>query len=66
LKIIRAKEQLTQSAAAEVSTITLRHYQRLEAGEDNPTLSTIESLMKAFPRYNFAKILKHPVEAEVA
>jgi predicted transcriptional regulator len=42
------------------------NYQRLEAGADNPTLSTIESLMKAFPQYDFSQILKFPAEAEVA
>jgi hypothetical protein len=67
LKIIRAKEHLTQNAASvKVATITLRHYQRLEAGDDNPTLSTIESLMKAFSQYDFSRILKFPVEADVA
>lgn len=60
LKMIRAKENLTQDIAAQkVGDITLRHYQRLEAGEDNPTLSTVENLMKAFPSYNFSQILKH-------
>ena len=64
LKMIRAKEELTQDAAAEkIGEITLRHYQRLEAGEDNPTISTVENLMKAFPQYDFAQILKHPAGA---
>ncbi len=67
LKMIRAKEALTQEAAAEkIGEITLRHYQRLEAGEDNPTLSTVENLMKAFPQYDFSRILKHSVGADVA
>src|ERR1700733_13975395 len=35
LKMIRAKEDLTQDAVAEkIGEIPLRHYQRLEAGED--------------------------------
>lgn len=60
LKMIRAKENLTQDVVAQkVGDITLRHYQRLEAGEDNPTLSTVENLMKAFPNYDFSQILKH-------
>ncbi len=60
LKIIRAKENLTQDMVSQkVGDITLRHYQRLEAGEDNPTLSTVENLMKAFPDYDFSQILKH-------
>jgi len=67
LKMIRAREELTQEAAAEkIGEIALRHYQRLEAGEDNPTLSTVENLMKAFPQYDFSQILKHPVGADVA
>ncbi len=67
LKMIRAKENLTQGAVAEkIGDITLRHYQRLEAGEDNPTLSTVESLMRAFPQYDFSQILKHPMGEDVA
>src|SRR5438445_4861670 len=35
LKMIRISENLTQQAAAKrIGDITLRHYQRLEAGED--------------------------------
>lgn len=60
LKMIRAKENLTQDVAAQkVGDITLRHYQRLEAGEENPTLSTVENLMRAFSDYDFSQILKH-------
>jgi len=67
LKMIRAKENLTQEQAAkQVAEITLRHYQRLEAGEDNPTLSTVESIMQAFPNYDFAQILRHPDTEDVA
>ena len=67
LKIIRANENITQDLASEqIGEITLRHYQRLEAGEDNPTLSTIESLMKAFPEYDFSQILKHSEDEDVA
>jgi DNA-binding XRE family transcriptional regulator len=59
LKIIRAKEGLTQEQAAErIHPITFRHYQRLESGEENPTLATIESLMLAFPGNDFSVILK--------
>ena len=67
LKMIRAKEELTQDAATEkIGAITLRHYQRLEAGEDNPTLSTVENLMKAFLQYDFSQILKHSADEDVA
>ena len=67
LKMIRAKESLTQDqASGRIAEITLRHYQRLEAGEDNPTLSTIESMMKAFPEYDFSQILRHSENEDVA
>src|SRR5690606_17694981 len=42
LRIVRANHGLTQEQAAEkVRDITFRHYQRLESGEENPTLSTL-------------------------
>ena len=64
LKIVRAKENLTQEQAAEkVGGITFRHYQRLESGEENPTLETIESIMAAFPKEDFSLILKHSPKA---
>jgi DNA-binding XRE family transcriptional regulator len=63
LKIIRAKESLSQSQTSKKIGITLRHYQRLEAGEENPTLGTIESIMGAFPDADFSLILKHPPKA---
>lgn len=64
LKIIRTRENLTQTEAADrIGHITMRHFQRLEAGEDNPTLSTIESLMAAFPAYDFSQILRSPKTA---
>jgi DNA-binding XRE family transcriptional regulator len=67
LKMIRAKENLTQEQASQhIAQITIRHYQRLEAGEDNPTLSTIESMMKAFPHYDFSQILRQPGSEDVA
>jgi DNA-binding XRE family transcriptional regulator len=59
LKIIRGKQALTQQQATKlIGDITLRHYQRLESGEENPTLGTIESLMLAFPKADFSLILK--------
>ena len=67
LKMIRANEALTQEqASTKIGEITLRHYQRLEAGEDNPTLSTIESAMKAFPTYDFSQNIKAFLKDEVA
>ncbi len=67
LKIVRAKKGLTQEQATErIHSITFRHYQRLEAGEENPTLSTIEGIMAAFPDIDFSLILKHSHKARVA
>jgi len=67
LRILRAKQGLTQEhAAKKIGDITLRHYQRLESGEENPTLGTVESLMAAFPDADFSLILKHPPKAVVA
>jgi DNA-binding XRE family transcriptional regulator len=67
LKIVRAKNGLTQEQAAEkIHSIAFRHYQRLESGEENPTLSTIESIMAAFPDTDFSLILKQPNKARVA
>jgi len=64
LRITRTKEDLTQEKAAEkIGDITFRHYQRLESGEENPTLGTIESMMTAFPNTDFSVILKHKTSA---
>ncbi len=64
LKIVRAKHGLTQEQAAEkIRDITFRHYQRLESGEENPTLSTVESVMVAFPEADFSLILKQSHKA---
>jgi DNA-binding XRE family transcriptional regulator len=61
LKIIRATENLTQSEAAKkIGNITLRHYQRLEAGEDT-TLEVLERITLAFPQQDFSKILRRSV-----
>lgn len=67
LRIVRARHGLTQEQAAKkVHDITFRHYQRLEAGEENPTLGTIESIMTAFPDADFSLILKQPNKPRVA
>lgn len=64
LRILRAKEGLTQEQAAKkVGDITFRHYQRLESGEENPTLETVASMMAAFPNADFSVILKHKSSA---
>ena len=67
LKIVRAKKDLTQEQAAKkIGDITARHYQRLESGEENPTLETIEKVMAAFPDADFSLILKHSPKMGVA
>jgi DNA-binding XRE family transcriptional regulator len=65
LKMIRSKQGLTQElAAGRIRDITFRHYQRLESGEENPTLGTVENLMAAFPDVDFSLILKLPGKLE--
>ena len=64
LRILRSKEGLTQEQAAKkIGDITFRHYQRLESGEENPTLETVASMMAAFPKTDFSLILKHKSSA---
>lgn len=64
LRILRSKESITQEQAAKkIGDITFRHYQRLESGEENPTLGTIASMMAAFPNTDFSVILKHKSSA---
>ena len=58
LRMIRAKKGITQDEAAKsIGDITLRHYQRLEAGEDT-SLDTLERISLAFPTEDFTKVLK--------
>ncbi len=52
--------------AEKIHDLTFRHYQRLESGEENPTLSTVERLMAAFPDTDFSLILKQPYKVRVA
>ncbi len=67
LRIVRVKKNFTQEqAAGKIHDLTFRHYQRLESGEENPTLSTIERLMIAFPDTDFSLILKQPQKERVA
>jgi DNA-binding XRE family transcriptional regulator len=67
LKMTRARLGLTQEQSADrVGTITFRHYQRLESGEENPTLKTVECLKAAFPETDFSLILKPTPKSQVA
>lgn len=59
LRIVRAKEGLTQEQAADrVGHLTMRHYQRLESGEENTTLEMVDAISKAFPKWDFSVVLK--------
>ena len=59
LRIVRTKEGLTQEQAADKSGhLTLRHYQRLESGEENTTLEMVEGIARAFPKWDFSVVLK--------
>ncbi len=59
LRIVRAKEGLTQEQAADrVGHLTMRHYQRLESGEENTTLEMVEGIARAFPKWDFSIVLK--------
>jgi len=59
LRIVRAKEGFTQEQAAEkIGHLTMRHYQRLESGEENTTLETVEAIAKALPKWDFSVVLK--------
>ncbi len=66
LKIVRAVEGLTQEGAAKkIGDITMRHYQRLEAGEDT-TLEMLERISQAFPMHDFSKIVSKGAKLSVA
>ncbi len=57
LKMARSADGITQSEAANRVGITLRQFQRLEAGEDT-TLETLEKITHAFPNHDFSKMFK--------
>jgi hypothetical protein len=59
LRIVRAKEGLTQEQVSDrCGRLTMRHYQRLESGEENTTLEMVEGFAKAFPNWDFSVVLK--------
>jgi transcriptional regulator with XRE-family HTH domain len=47
LKRIRKKAGLTQETVAKDARIAVRHYQKLEAGELNVTISTLVAVARA-------------------
>ena len=48
LRALRASRGWTQEEAAEEIEIAVRHYQKLEAGQVNATLHTLDKLCAAF------------------
>jgi len=48
LRRLRNRARLTQESAASAAGLHLRHYQKLEAGEVNVTLRTLDQLCTAF------------------
>lgn len=48
IKQLRAKRGFTQEEAAERSNVHYKYYQRVEAGDVNLTLDSIEKIAKAF------------------
>lgn len=47
LREVREKQHLTQSDVAEKADISTNHYAQIERGEANPSIETIESILKA-------------------
>lgn len=46
LKTARAKLGLTQSDVADKAKISVNYYARIERNEENPTLETLEGILK--------------------
>lgn len=47
LREVREKQHLTQSDVAEAADISTNHYAQIERGEANPSIETLESILKA-------------------
>ena len=47
LREVREKQHLTQSDVAEKADISTNHYAQIERGEANPSIETLESILKA-------------------
>ena len=47
LREVREKQHLTQSNVAEKADISTNHYAQIERGEANPSIETLESILKA-------------------
>ena len=58
LKLARLSKDWSQDEAAQKINVSLRHYQRLEAGQDT-TLTQLNVIMKVFPETDFTSIFEH-------
>jgi transcriptional regulator with XRE-family HTH domain len=47
IRELRAERELTQEAAAESAELSAKHWQDLEAGRSNPTLSSLVAVARA-------------------
>ncbi len=47
LREVREKQHLTQSDVAQKADISTNHYAQIERGEANPSIETLESILKA-------------------
>ena len=56
LREVREKQHLTQSDVAEKADISTNHYAQIERGEANPSLETLENILKAL-KVKSSKIL---------
>ncbi len=57
LKMSRIKKDLSQEQASQKLGISLRHYQRLESGQDT-TVSILSHIIDIFPETNFSSIFE--------
>ena len=55
LKVARISKSWSQDETAKKINVSLRHYQRLEAGQDT-TLTQLNEIMKVFPKTDFISI----------
>jgi DNA-binding XRE family transcriptional regulator len=55
LKMARLSKQWSQDEAAKKISVSLRHFQRLEAGQDT-TLTQLQEIMRVFPETDFTSI----------
>ena len=47
LREVREKQHLTQSDVSEAADISTNHYAQIERGEANPSIETLEAILKA-------------------